>query len=411
MIRHDKRVLGQASTLYEPGVDFERLRRERWEKVQREMATRDIGALVLTDQNNIRYTTGLSVMPIWTSYNLAHYVVVPAEGKPTIFEFILAAHRAKPFFEDVRPPQYWQARFAGKEAEQFSLGWASEIKDLLKEWGVADGKIGIDILDFNGFDALQKQGLTLTDADESLEAARAIKTLDELELLRQSAAVCETALYEMEQAIRPGISENELMGVYWHRLLDLGGEYMSTRLLVSGSKTNPWFHEAGSKLVRPGDLVAIDCDSIGPEGYLCDISRTFLCGEQGTREQKEAYQIAHDYVHAVAEELKVGVSFQEFAERVPKPPVGYRELWMPAILHGIGTDNVPPIVPTPGYGEENNWFAMPEGEFEENMVVSIEAYAGKVGAQEGVKLEDEVWISVDGPVMISLYPYEDKLLT
>jgi Xaa-Pro aminopeptidase len=53
---------------------------------------------------------------------------------------------------------------------------------------------------------------------------------------------------------------------------------------------------------------------------------------------------------------------------------------------------------------------MPEGELAENMVVSVEFYAGKVGEQDGVKLEDEVWITADGPVVISLYPYEAKLL-
>ena len=407
MVRRDKRVLGQANTLYEPGVDFERLRRERWEKVQREMAARDIGALVLTDINNIRYTTGIAVMPIWNSYNLLHYVVVPAEGSPTIFEFIRATHRAEQLFEDVRNSQIWHARYSGKDAPQHSLGWASEIKDLLQEWGVADGKVGIDMLDFYGIDALQQHGLTLTDADEPLQVAKTIKTLDELELLRQSAAVSESALHHLEQAIQPGISENELMGVFWNRLLALGGEYMSTRLLVSGNKTNPWYHEAGSKLVRPGDLVAIDTDMVGPEGYLCDISRTFLCGQRGTRVQKEAYQIAHDFIHAVAEELKAGVSFQEFAKRVPNVPEVYREQWNPCILHGVGAhDATPPTVPTPGFGV----FEELEGEFEENMVVAIECYAGKLGAQDGVKLEDEVWITADGPVLISLYPYEEKLL-
>ena len=88
MVRQDRHVLGQHKTLYEPGVDFDRLRRERLEKVQREMAARDIGALVLTDIQNIRYTTGVSVMPIWTAYNLAHYVLVPVEGEPTLFEAI-----------------------------------------------------------------------------------------------------------------------------------------------------------------------------------------------------------------------------------------------------------------------------------------------------------------------------------
>ena len=80
------------------------------------------------------------------------------------------------------------------------------------------------------------------------------ETADEIELLKQSAAVCEAALHDLEQAIRPGATENELLGVFWHKMLALGGEHCSTRLLVSGHKTNPWFHEAGSKLVPCGGL-------------------------------------------------------------------------------------------------------------------------------------------------------------
>jgi Xaa-Pro aminopeptidase len=79
---------------------------------------------------------------------------------------------------------------------------------------------------------------------------------------------------------------------------------------------------------------------------------------------------------------------------------------MPAVLHGIGTDNVPPFVPILGHTD----FQMPEGQFEENMVVAVECYAGRTGAQDGVKLEDEIWITAGGPVKICHYPYERKLL-
>ncbi|HEX6387589.1 MAG TPA: Xaa-Pro peptidase family protein [Anaerolineae bacterium] len=407
MIRKDRRVLGQAKTLYESGVNMERLRRERLAKTQAEMAARDIGALVLTDTANIRYTTGIAVMPLWTATNLAHYVLVPVEGSPVVFEFTQARFRAEEFFQDVRNAHYWQARFAEHMAAENSTGWAAEIKSVLQEWGVAGARVGIDKLDFYGFNALQQQALTLVDADEPLERARQIKTMDEIELMRQSAAVCEAALYDMQQAIRPGVTENELLGVYWHKLCALGGEYVFCRLLASGSKTNPWFQEAGSKMVRPGDLVGFDTDTIGPEGYACDISRTFLCGSKPTPVQKEAYQVAYDFVQGVAEMLKPGLAFDELVENLPQFPVAYWPQRYSTILHGIGTDDEPPFIPYPSPDEK---ITMPQGEFRENMVVSVEFYAGKVGEQDGVKLEDEVWITADGPVIISLYPYEEQLL-
>ncbi len=172
MIRRDRRAIGQTRTLYEAGVDMEGMRRERLKKVQREMAKRDIGALVLNDINNIRYTTGIAVMPIWTSLNLSHCVIVPVEGSPVIFEYSRAIHRADQFFKDVRPAYYWQGRFAEHMAADRSEEFVAQVKDILIGWGVADSKIGVDIVDYYGFTALQKAGLNLTDCDRPIERAR-----------------------------------------------------------------------------------------------------------------------------------------------------------------------------------------------------------------------------------------------
>jgi Xaa-Pro aminopeptidase len=406
VLPRDRRTLEQTNTLLERGVDLERLRGDRLHKVQVEMRTRDVGALVLTDPINIRYVTGVSVMPLWSATNLAHYVLVPAEGSPIIFEYARAKFRAEEFFSDVRNAHCWQARFAERMASERSAEWGAEIKDTLTGWGVADARLGVDSLDYRGFSALQRLGIRLTDADDPVEAAREIKTADEIELLKQSAAVCEAAMFDLEEAIRPGVSEHELLGVFYHKMLSLGGEHCFSRLLSTGHKTNPWFHEAGSKLVRPGDLVAFDTDMMGPEGYVCDISRTFLCGDRPTSSQKEAYKIAYEFNQELAGLLRPGLGYAELADNLPEYPDAYREQRYSFVLHGVGTDDEPPFFPYPDDPGAVNL----DGEFRENMVVSVEFYAGKVGEQDGVKLEDEVLITADGPVMLSLYPYEDKLL-
>jgi Xaa-Pro aminopeptidase len=406
MTRQDKSVLDQTHSVLTPGIDFTRLRRERLAKLQHEMAARHIGALLLTNPVSIRYATGVSIMPLWTAVNLAHYALIPVEGSPVIFEYALAQFRVDPIWPGSRPAYFWQARFADQLAAERSDEWAAEIADVLKSWGLARERLGIDILDYNGFSALEKQALTLTDADEPLQAARIIKTSDEIELLKQSAAVCEAALHDLEQAIRPGVTENQLLGVFWHRMLALGGEHCSTRLLVSGHKTNPWFHEAGSKLVRPGDLVGIDTDMIGPEGYLCDISRTFLCGDQASPAQKEAYRVAHDFIQGTIELCTVGRRYDDVAANIPRYPAAYQAQRYRTILHGTGCDDEPPFIPYP----DNRRNVMPEGELRENMVLSVEFYAGKAGEQDGVKLEEEIWITPKGPVVLSMYPYDAKLL-
>jgi Xaa-Pro aminopeptidase len=387
-------------------VDLARLRRDRLGKVQREMSLRDIGALVLTDIVNIRYCTGVAVMPLWTAVNIAHYVVVPVTGDPVIFEYGGAEFRQRAHWPDVRPSMFWQARVTDADSPEKAAAWARQIRDVLAERGLTGERIGIDVLDYNGFAALQALGLSLMDADRTMSAARIVKLADEVELMRRSCTVAETALHEMENSIRPGVTENELLAIFWHRILAQGGEHCFTRLLVSGRKTNPWLHEADDKRVEPGELVAIDTDTIGPEGYVADFSRTFLCGERPTAEQKEAYKVAHDFVRGCSQLIRPGLAFSEFVAHCPKLPAAYREQGYGVIVHGIGVDDESPNIPLPG----DPYTEMPEGDFQENMVVAVECYAGKVGALDGVKLEDEVWVSANGPVVLSRYPYDLKLL-
>ena len=387
-------------------VDLARLRRGRLARVQREMEARQIGALVLTDIVNIRYCTGVAVMPLWTAVNIAHYVVIPVMGDPVIFEYGGAEFRQRPFWPDVRPSMFWQARVTDADSPGKAAAWAKQIEAVLVERGLAGERIGIDVLDCNGFLALQAQGLELTDADRAMSAARMIKLPEEIELMKRSCAVADSALRDMEHAIHPGISENELLAVFWHRVLALGGEHCFTRLIVSGHKTNPWLQEADDKKVAQGELVAIDTDMTGPDGYVADFSRTFLCGDEASAEQKEAYLVAHDFVQGCAALIRPGLAFSDFVERCPSLPPSFREQAYGVIVHGIGLDDESPNVPPPG----DPYTEMPEGEFRENMVVAVECYAGKVGAREGVKLEDEVWVSAGGPVILSQYHYDSKLL-
>ena len=126
MAKRDRRVLGQTNTLAEQVVDFPRLRRDRLAKVQAQMRARDLGALVLTDIMNIRYTTGISVMPLWTATNLAHYTLVPVEGDPVIFEYTLSKFLVDRVWAGARPARVWQARFADQMSDKLSGDWAAE---------------------------------------------------------------------------------------------------------------------------------------------------------------------------------------------------------------------------------------------------------------------------------------------
>jgi Xaa-Pro aminopeptidase len=216
------------------------------------------------------------------------------------------------------------------------------------------------------------------------------------------------ALSKIQSAIEPGRSENFLWSILNATNAEMGGEYIETRLLSSGSRTNPWYQESSSRLIRPGELVAIDTDMVGPYGYDADLSRTFFC-EPGrpTGEQKTLYQMAYDQVHHNVDLLSAGLSFREFAEKAWQVPQRFKDQAATSTIHGVGMRNEYPMIGPPE--DFQRWGY--DGRFEENMTVCIESYIGEKGGSEGVKLEQMVLITNDGAQLMSNFPFDDRLLS
>src|SRR5690606_23347872 len=98
-----------------------------------------------------------------------------------------------------------------------------------------------------------------------------------------------------------------------------GGEWIETRLLSSGPRTNPWFQECSARIIEAGDLVAFDTDLIGPYGYCADISRSWVCNADPSVEQAELHTIATDQLARNADLVRPGRTFRELAERATNP--------------------------------------------------------------------------------------------
>jgi Xaa-Pro aminopeptidase len=158
--------------------------------------------------------------------------------------------------------------------------------------------------------------------------------------------------------------------------------------------------------VKDGDLIGIDTDMTGPEGYLCDISRTFLCGDRANAEQKEAYQVAYDFIQGVIELCRPGITYEEIVRQAPKVPDAYHQQGYSCMIHGSGYDDEPPYIPY----QFQHGALIPRGAIRENMVLSVEFYAGKVGGMSGVKLEEQILITNSGAALMSHFPFESRLM-
>jgi Xaa-Pro aminopeptidase len=182
---------------------------------------------------------------------------------------------------------------------------------------------------------------------------------------------------------------------------------VETRLVSSGPRTNPWFNEASGRAVRPGELVAVDTDTIGCFGYYSDFSRTFFCGPgRPSAEQKALYRMAYDQVQHNMSILAPGMSYREVSERAWKMPERIAERRYTSVMHGCGMHGEAPFIPHLVDWETRGT----EGIVEPGMVLCVESYVAEVGGREGVKLEEEVLITEDGIQRISRYPFDESLL-
>jgi Xaa-Pro aminopeptidase len=357
---------------------------------------------------NIRYATDTHTFNVWTLHAPGRYVFVPVDGPVVLFEYGTCLYLATDLdsVDEVRKSVPWFYFLAGPRTMEKAELWSRDIIDLMRKHGGPDQRLAVDRCEPWGARHLTDAGIQLFDAQEPLENARMLKTPEEIQAMQLSMDVCDVGVDRIRQALRPGLTENELWAMLHEANIAHDGEWIECRLLVSGPRTNPWFQEAGNRKVQAGELVAFDSDMVGPLGYLADISRTLICpGKAPTAEQRKLYDIAQEQILTNIELIKPGLSFKEFGEKcwpVPDEYVPNRYMMM---IHGAGlVDEFPTVAYAADYAD---WGY--DGYFQENMVVCVESFIGEVGGAEGVKLEQQVLITSAGAVPMSHDPMIDAL--
>jgi Xaa-Pro aminopeptidase len=408
----DPMPLGLDIVARRAAIDERRLGLDRLAKVRAELSEFDYAAALLSDPINIRYATGSRNMAVWTLHAPGRYVFVPVDGPVVLFEYGTPSQmEAQGVFDlatvdEVRPAIAWFYFSSGPRTPEKAQLWATEIIGLMREHGGANRRLAVDRCEPWGAQLLIDAGIRLFDAQEPMELARTVKTPEELKCLQLSVDVCDIAIERIRQALRPGISENQLYSLLHEINIAHDGEWVECRLLTSGERTNPWYQEASNRIIQPGDIVAFDTDMVGPYGYLADLSRTWVCpGRKPTAEQRRLYEIAQEQVLFNLELLKPGLSFQEFSERCWPIPDEFVPNRYAMTLHGSGMVDEYPNVAHLVDWEANGW----DGMFEENMVLSVESYIGEVGGKEGVKLEQQVVLTSTGAELMSKEPFVDAL--
>ncbi len=392
------------------GIDLAEVRRYRQRRVRDEMTSRDIAVLVISDPVNIRYATGARNMQVFTSRNTPSRYLVLTVDRSILFEFTGCEHLADDLetIDEVRASSTASFVAAGHEIAAREQEWAADMADLINELvGDRQATVGVERMNAGVALAMARQGLRLVDAQEPIERARAVKSPGEIACIRASLDMAERAVAAMEEAIRPGLTENEVWSVLHQRIIADNGDYCETRLLNSGPRTNPWFQESTSRVIGPDELVCLDTDIVGCHGYYADFSRTFHVGpSKPSAEQRNLYQLAHEQVQHNLSIIKPGVSFAEYGRQAWTIPEPYHRNRYYLSAHGVGmTGEYPYLYHWTDYADAGY-----DGEIVPHMTLCVESYIGAHGGGEGVKLEQQILVTETGIEVMSAYPFNDDLL-
>ena len=390
-------------------IDLSAVRRYRLGRVREEMERYGVDVCLLSDPVNIRYATDARNMQVFTSRNQpSRYLFLPLDGPVILFEFTGCEHLADGLetIDEVRLALTASFVAAGDAVAEREHAWAREMAALIGRHCGSRAVVGLERINAGAALALGGEGVMIVDAQRPVERARAIKSDEELKCVRSSIRATERAVDQLRQAIAPGLTEQQLWSVMHGAVIAQGGDYVETRLLNSGPRTNPWFQEASHRMIQPNELIALDTDVVGCFGYYADFSRTFHAGPaEPTPVQRELYAVAFEQVHHNLAIIEPGVTFREFSERAWDIPAKYEAHRYYLSAHGTGMTGEYPYL----YHRRDYAAAGYDGVFEPNMTICVESFIGADDG-EGVKLEQHCLVTETGIEVLSQYPFEPSLL-
>jgi Xaa-Pro aminopeptidase len=377
----------------------------RKRRLVEQVAAHDCTAILLFDPVNIRYALDARNMQVWAAHNPFHYALVFADGHGIDFEYRGAEHLVDGLetVDEVRPAYAWFYQYSAENLQEWVGTWADEIVSALREREAGPLRLAVDKLEPPGVDALRRRGVMLVEGQELTEHARLIKGAEEIELMRWTIRVCEAGMARIYEASVSGRTEQEIWAELHHENARSGGEWLETRLLTVGERTNPWFQECSGHVAARGDLLAFDTDMIGPYGYCADLSRSWTIDHvQMTPPQRALYATALEQVEHNLALIRPGMDWREYTERSWPIPERYLANRYSCLLHGVGMCDEYPGVYAPQDAAD-----FQAGRFEPGMVLAVESLIGEQGGREAVKLETQVLVTRSGAERLDSFPWED----
>ena len=398
-------VLGTMGVDFEERVDYRRLHRYRLGRAQAALEASDLGALILFDDNNVRYITSTKIGE-WARDKLSRWVLLTRGGDPILWDFGSAAvhHR---LYSPWLKPENCRAGLVGLRGTvdpAFGLmkHHAEEMASIIKSAGLAKMPVGVDIVEPPMMFELEKAGIKVKDGQQVMLEAREVKSADEIALLNRAAAMVDGAYDLINEKLRPGVRENDIVGMVNDFLYRHGSDDVEAINAISGERCNPHPHNFTDRMIRPGDQVFFDILQAFM-GYRTCYYRTFNV-TRATPAQHDAYKLCREWLDKAIELIKPGVSTDKIASVWPKA----QDFGFPDELSAFGLQF--------GHGLGLNLHERPiisrvvsmdhPTVIKEGMVFALETYCPATDGYSAARIEEEVVVTDKGHTIISLFPAE-----
>lgn len=338
-----------------------------------------LDALLVTSRSNIRYLTGFS--------GSAGVVVATKNGLLLVTDFR---------YDE-------QARQQCGAVARVEIEGASVWDRLFKELGAgmsglgAGGAIGfeahaVSVKDAERFATGPGTGWRWKAAAELVERLRARKDPGEIRAIRAAAEVAGSALRDTLATIRPGQTELQIAGVLEGALRRQGSEHHPFPTIVASGPRSALPHaQTSARTVAAGDWLLLDFGAV-VDGYCADVTRTVVVGRRADEAQRALYELVQEAQRRAREGVRAGMSGRD-ADALARDPIeerGFGAAFGHSTGHGLGLEvhEAPRLARTA------------TDPVPEDAVVTIEPGVYVTG-RGGVRIEDDVHVAADGPVLLT----------
>jgi Xaa-Pro aminopeptidase len=402
------KTFGLMNVDWEQRVDMDRLRTQRLERAKKVLGDSECGALLCFDMTNIRYITATHI-GTWAQDKLNRFCLLPRGDEPIMWDFGSAARHHQlynPWLGERSRAGISTLRGAMSPEAGRAEDVARKIRVELEQRDLLDDPVGVDAIELPVLFALQAEGINVVDGQQLMSRARLIKTEDEVTLLNTACMMVDAAYDDLYRAMRPGIKENECVGLVNKVLYDLGSEFVEGVNAISGERCNPHPHVYTDRVLRPGDPAYFDILH-SYMGYRTCYYRTFAIGS-ASQAQVDAYVRCRELLDEAIDLIKPGVTTADVAEVWPKAQdFGFANEEAAFALqfgHGVGLS----IWEKPVFSRLVS-IDHPEP-IEEGMVFALETFWPAADGWSAARIEEQLVVTSDGCEIMTRFPAEQLMV-